>query len=108
MTRFLMPLLLALAHCVPGTAQSNLSVSTDRKDETGKTSPIDLGLAKQYFGEARRLADADGGKLWGKSLAGPMLFVDPRSRFAVANQADAQGKLRPVDGIFVGTVPQNL
>jgi hypothetical protein len=78
------------------------------QDQPSKLSPIDLTLAKNYFGEARRLAESDGGKLWGKSLAGPTLFVDPRSRFAVANQADAEGKLTSQDGVFVGTLPANV
>jgi hypothetical protein len=70
-----------------------------------KRKPIDLALAAKYFREARTLADRDGGKLWGKSLAGPMLFVDPASRFVAANQADAEGKLKPEGSVFVGTLP---
>jgi hypothetical protein len=73
-----------------------------------KPPAIDLELAKTYFGEARRLADSDGGKLWGKSLAGPLLFVEPRTRFVVANQADAEKKLKPAAGVFVGTLPANV
>jgi hypothetical protein len=78
------------------------------KIDSSKPAPIDLTMAKSYFAEARRLAASDGGKLWGKSLAGPMLFVDPRTRFAAANQADAEGKLKPEDGVFVGTLPANV
>jgi hypothetical protein len=78
------------------------------KNQLNDASPIDLNLAKSYFDEAHRLAELDGGKLWGKSLAGPLLFVEPRSRFAVANQADATGKLTSMGKVFIGTLPANV
>jgi hypothetical protein len=74
----------------------------------GKSPPIDLALAKTYFGEARHLAESDGGRLWGRSLAGPLLFVEPRTRYAVANQADAEQTLKPAGGLFVGTLPASV
>jgi len=97
--RFVLPSLLVLAQAAAAFSQPV---------PTGKSSPIDLDLAKTYFAEAHRLAESDGGKLWGKSLAGPLLFVEPRTRFAVANQADAERKLTPADGLFVGTLPQSV
>ena len=112
MMRLWMPLLLIIGQAAEGFAQQNLPTRSDSapasKDEPRKPHSIDLDLAKNYFAEARRLAESDGGKLWGKSLAGPMLFVDPRSRIAVANQADEEKKLKPEGGVFVGTLPANL
>lgn len=70
--------------------------------------PIDLGLARQYFGEAKKLAEADGGRLWGQSVAGPMIFVELKSRFCVANRPDAEGRLQEKDGLFVGTLPPKV
>jgi len=78
------------------------------KDAVAKAPPIDLALAKTKFDEAKRLAQADHGRLWGKSLDGPKLFVDPRTRFVVGNQADAEGKLKPEAGVFVGSLPPNI
>jgi len=69
---------------------------------------IDLTKAKQYFDEARNICERDGGKLWGKSLCGPMLFVDPDTRSVVANQADAEGRLTADDGIFTGKLPAEI
>jgi len=66
---------------------------------------IDLAKARQYFAEAQALAAGDAGKLWGVSLAGPLLFVDPTSRMVVASQADAVGRLTLQEGVFVGTLP---
>jgi hypothetical protein len=40
-------------------------------------SGIDLERAGQYLSEAQRICEADAGRLWGKSLCGPMLFVEP-------------------------------
>lgn len=48
---------------------------------------IDQQRAAGYFKEAAALCEREAGKLWGVSLCGPMLFVDPASRVIVANQA---------------------
>lgn len=71
-------------------------------------SPIDTAKPLQYFAEAKALSDKDNGALWKVPLCGPLTFVDPDTRSAVANQADAEGKLKPLDGVFVGTVPPEL
>ena len=111
MTRNWMLFLLIPGQITPVFAQQNppaKPAALAGKADAGKSAPIDLEAARTYFDEARRLAASDGGKLWGKSLAGPMLFVDPRTRFAVANQADTEGKLKPADGVFVGTLPASV
>ena len=66
---------------------------------------IDPALAHRYFDEAAQHCRADGGRLWGKSLCGPILLVEPASRRVVANQADAEGHLRAEDGVYVGELP---
>lgn len=68
---------------------------------------IDTALAGRYFKEASQLCRADGGRLWGKSLCGPVLLVAPASRRVVANQADAEGRLRPEGGVYVGELPSD-
>ena len=42
--------------------------------------------AAQAFKEAASLCKAEGGKLWGQSLCGPMMFVDPATHQAVLNE----------------------
>lgn len=69
---------------------------------------IDLSLAQKYFGEADTICKRDGGRLWGRSLCGPMLFVDAETRVAVANQADAEGRLTQKAGVFTGKVPNEV
>ncbi|MGO8997249.1 MAG: hypothetical protein ACLQVI_28375 [Polyangiaceae bacterium] len=68
---------------------------------------IDLATALQYFHEFDGLCAADGGKLWGKSFCGPVLFVDPMTRWGVANQRDADGALVPRSGVFVGRLSED-
>ena len=69
---------------------------------------IDLARAAQYFAEAEALSRQDGGRLWGVSLYGPMILVDPQTHTAVANQADLEGKLQAKDGVFVGKLPPEM
>jgi hypothetical protein len=68
-------------------------------------SGIDLGLAREYFGEARQVGVAGRATLWGTPVHGPLLLVDPVTRQLVANVADSAGQLRPVDGVYVGEWP---
>ena len=70
--------------------------------------PIPLDAARRTFEETRLASEEDGGKLWGKPLYGPLMFVDPATRFTVANQADASGVLKPADGVFTGTLPADV
>lgn len=69
-------------------------------------SHVDTRLAARCFQEAQWASDDDGGKLWGKRLYGPMIFVDPQTRNAVANQPDKEGFLKPTDGVWLGVLPK--
>lgn len=72
--------------------------------------PIPIETAQTYFSEAQLLCQVDHGQLWGVSLCGPIMFVDPQSRSIVASQADAKGLLKAEGGVFVGFLPtdQNI
>ncbi len=72
------------------------------------TPPIPIESALERFGEAEFACRRDGGKLWGRSLAGPLLFVDPGTRFVVASQPDGEGRLVEREGVFVGELPPAL
>src|SRR5690554_615474 len=43
--------------------------------------------------------------LWPAELCGPIVMVDPRTRVAVANHPDPDGRFVPRDGAFVGEWP---
>lgn len=67
---------------------------------------IDPLLARTYFDEAAAISDGDGGKLWGRPLHGPMLFVHRKTRMVVANEAARV--LKPEGDVFVGKWPRNM
>jgi hypothetical protein len=69
---------------------------------------IDLAKAAQYFREFESLCTEDGGRLWGVSLCGPVLLVDPGTRMAVGNRADPGGRLESRAGVFAGELPANM
>jgi len=71
------------------------------------SQPIPVDTARKYFAEAQSLCTTDHGRLWGISLCGPIMFVDPASRYMVANQADAKGLLKADAGVFVGVLPDD-
>jgi len=69
---------------------------------------IPIETAARVLEEAHLAAQEDGGRLWGRSLDGPLLLVDPETRFAVANRADGKGILTAHGGVFVGTLPNSV
>jgi hypothetical protein len=71
----------------------------------GQTPPdFNLINAKTYFDECRGISNADGSKLWGRPLYGPLLFVDQQSHTVIANQQDPRGLLHADGGLFQGTL----
>jgi len=71
-------------------------------------SPIDLVQAKAAFAEAEAVSNKEGGRLWGKKLYGRLFFVDPQTRAVVANEPDPDGVLHATNGVYVGTLPQEI
>jgi hypothetical protein len=64
--------------------------------------------AQLYFSKTEEACNRDNGKLWGKNLYGPMMFVDRNSRKITANQPDLEGILKERDGVYTGTYPREL
>ena len=73
-----------------------------------QAQPIDLAVARSYFQELRRLGSADGGKLWGIPVHGPMLLVDAASRTVVGNEPDAKTLLHSEGGVWIGKLPPEM
>lgn len=69
---------------------------------------LDEAAAGRYFAEARALCTRDGGRLWGRSLCGPMMFADPATRAVVASEPDGEGLLKRSGEVFVGTLPADV
>ena len=58
--------------------------------------------------EADAICHGDNGALWGLSLCGPVLLVDPMTRSVFANQPGAEKLLTPESGIFAGKLPDEI
>lgn len=64
--------------------------------------------AIHFIKSVEEICTRDDGKLWGKNLYGPIMFVDRTSRRIVANQPDNEGILKEKDGIYTGLYPKEL
>jgi hypothetical protein len=69
---------------------------------------IDPAQARAYFAEDKAVSDHDAGQLWGVRPYGATFFVDPETRFTVANEPDRDGVLHADGDLFVGTLPQSV
>lgn len=65
----------------------------------------DPDSARLVFDTARTLCERDACALWGTSLCGPMMIVDPVDRSVLANQPDPGGMLVAHDDLYAGTLP---
>jgi hypothetical protein len=64
--------------------------------------------ASGYFKNIEEICRRDSGKLWGKNLFGPIMFVERVSRKITANQPDNEGLLKSKDGVYTGLYPKEL
>jgi hypothetical protein len=65
-------------------------------------------LALQYFKKVEADCNRDNGKIWGKNLYGPILFIDRNTRHLIANEPDNNGILKAKDGVYSGTYPKEM
>jgi hypothetical protein len=63
-------------------------------------------IASNYFKTIEKTCNRDNGKLWGKNLYGPLMFVDRATRKITANFPDNEGLLKGKDGIYTGSYPK--
>ncbi|HKI86672.1 MAG TPA: hypothetical protein VKA53_07990 [Thermoanaerobaculia bacterium] len=69
---------------------------------------IDLGQVRAAQREADRLCAKDGGRMWGVSLCGPLLFVDAGSKTAASTRPWPVPGARHQDGAWTGPLPPSL
>lgn len=69
---------------------------------------VDMPLDTLYyqFERVKKICDKDNGKLWGKSLYGPILVIDKTSKLIVFNQLDMEGQLSLKGAVYVGKYPE--
>ena len=58
--------------------------------------------------ELQDICAADHAHLWGASLCGPLIVVEPETRAVWASQADAEGVLVRGDGGWIGRLPAGV
>jgi hypothetical protein len=85
---------------------SFLAIPAFAADES--IAPINLDAARQQFRAAQVICGRDAGRLWGVSLCGPILLVDPQSRQVVSNQQDDEGVLKKNGDVFTGSLPASI
>ena len=61
-----------------------------------------------YFNKIEDICNLDNGRLWGKNLYGPIMFVDRTSRRVISNSPDEEGILKYTDGIYSGVYPKDM
>ncbi|MDX2415412.1 MAG: hypothetical protein QNK33_09505 [Bacteroidales bacterium] len=62
--------------------------------------------AADYFASVEAYCSTEKAQLWGTNLFGPIMIVNPETRHIYASHQDAEGLLKPKDGIFVGNYPK--
>lgn len=87
MRLFSFALLAAFALSAPATAQNR-------------------GPERAWVDDLQTICEGDRGRLWGVSLCGPVIIIEPSTRAAFANQADFGGVLHQSDGDWTGTLPE--
>jgi hypothetical protein len=95
----------AYMRCTLATAAIVASVLLLKQAEC---QTIDTKEAEAAFVEAKQLSELDGGRLWGARLYGPMIFVDPSTNSAIANEADSEGVLRKIGNVWEGNLPDSF
>ncbi len=86
---------LALVLCVSST-----SCSQSNSNPMEKAAPC--------FENLKKVSDADNGKLWGKTLYGPTMFVDVQTRNLVANQQNKEDSFEQKGVLFFGHLPDDI
>ena len=54
------------------------------------------------------ICEAQGKALWGRSLCGPIVIVNPKSHWTVASEQDPDKKFEKRGGVFVGVLPSTI
>jgi hypothetical protein len=70
--------------------------------------PVDTASARAGLLSFERACREDAGRLWGKTLCGRVILVDPASRTSVASQPDKAGRFRKDGTLWVGRLPDGI
>ena len=79
---------------------SSTSCSQSNSNSMEKAAPC--------FENLKKVSDADNGKLWGKTLYGPTMFVDVQTRNLVANQQNKENTFTQKGNLYFGQLPEDI
>lgn len=80
-------------------------ISCQEKEEDSYFTPE---KAVEYFGLIEKICARDSGKLWGKELYSPLMFIDRRTRKITANQSDGEELLKSREHVYTGIYPREM
>ena len=72
------------------------------------SNPNPMEKAAPCFENLKKVSDADNGKLWGKTLYGPTMFVDVQTRNLVANQQNKENSFEREGDLYFGQLPEEI
>jgi hypothetical protein len=67
--------------------------------------PVDLAAAERLFQATDAACRREGGRLWGASLCGPVMLIDPRSRAFVSNTQPGDAPDGATSSLWTATYP---
>ncbi len=70
--------------------------------------PLETAAAAEALRDLGQVCEHDGVLLWGKSLCGPLVLVNPRTRAAIANSPDPDGKFHKDGDVYIGNFPAEV
>src|SRR5689334_14643679 len=85
-------------------ALSSIAALTSNALSQNASDTAAIAALHDYQAECR----ADNGALWGRSLCGPILLVDPRTRHALAPIKPPGGTFTQTEGLWIGTIPNGI
>ncbi|NVN43052.1 hypothetical protein HW537_03940 [Asaia siamensis] len=67
-----------------------------------------MKVASEAITKQHDLCQHDAGRLWGLSICGPIMLVDPKTRTLYANRNTTEHDLRAEGSLFTGTLPPDV
>jgi hypothetical protein len=74
---------------------------------SARAQELDTATALSALRDARAACEADAGKLWGRSLCGPIALVDRRTRLVIANDSVRGTHFIRMGDAYITTLPSN-
>ncbi len=82
----------------------SVSLTTVARAQTRPDTAAAIGAIEEF----QAACGKDHGTWWGKTLCGPVVLVDPQTRFAVATERPPAGQFAARGSVWIGSVPKGL